>query len=229
MVFRIPAPQRPGRVLIEVSEESVFSACRRILAANPTYHVAIVNFANPAKPGGGFLNGRTAQEEAISRSSALYRSIERHDEMYAFGRRDDNGLFSDYMIYSPDVPYFRDDAGELLEQPFLVSMITAAACKVDTISEARMRRAVRNTMKNRMRKIITIAAGYQNRILVLGAFGCGVYKNDPVEIATIEKELLVDEGLGQHFDWIMNPITPGGNDRSNLLAFQRVLQPFSPS
>jgi uncharacterized protein (TIGR02452 family) len=227
-IFHLPPPQSTGRGLIEVSEESVFAACRRIISANPTYRVAILNFANPAEPGGGFLNGGTAQEEAIARASALYRSIERHTEMYEFGRNDSNPLYSDYMIYSPDVPYFRDDMGQLLEDPFLVSVITAAACNFDETSDDRLRRAVRNTMKNRMRKIIQIAAYYRHRILVLGAFGCGVYKNDPMEIATIEMELLVGEKLKDNFDWIMNPITPARSDRTNFLSFQRVLERYGP-
>jgi uncharacterized protein (TIGR02452 family) len=77
-----------------------------------------------------------------------------------------------------------------------------------------------------MRRVIQIAAKHGNTALTLGAFGCGVFGNDPREIAQIEKELLVDEGLGSHFDIIANPIISTGGRSQNLPAFREVLGPF---
>jgi uncharacterized protein (TIGR02452 family) len=212
---------------IEVTEETIFTACVRILSQVPATRVAILNFASASKPGGGFLNGRQAQEEAIARASALYPSLTRHGEMYEFGRADRNPLYSDYMIYSPDVPFFRDDSGQLLEQPFCVSVITAAAPNAKECNTETHRRAIRGTMKNRLRKVIYLAVEHGHRVLLLGAFGCGVFGNDPNEVATIEKELLVDEQLGQYFDLIGNPIAPMRTRGPNIEAFTRVLAPFS--
>lgn len=183
----------------------------------------MLNFASATKPGGGFLNGQSAQEESIARSSALYPSIARHREMYDHGVQHPTPFSSDYMIYSPSVPFFRDDSGQLLEQPVSASVITAAAVDASRIPDRGMQCQIDRTMKNRMRKVIELAAEQQNRVLVLGAFGCGVFGNDPNRVAQIQRELLVDEGLGRHFDVIVNPIMSRGGDSQNLQAFQRVL------
>jgi uncharacterized protein (TIGR02452 family) len=146
--------------------------------------------------------------------------------MYDYGRSDPNSLSSDYMIYSPSVPFFRDDALALLDEPFCVSVITAAAPNAKECVQAAIQRAIRGTIKNRMRKVMHVAIAHGDRILVLGAFGCGVYGNDPTEVATVEKELLIDEGFRTHFDFVLNPITTGHSNRDNLDAFNAVLGPW---
>jgi uncharacterized protein (TIGR02452 family) len=213
-----------GRGVVEVSEETVLQACQRIRSVFRDVPVAVLNFANAAKPGGGFLNGRRTQEAALCRASALYASISRFNEMYGFGRADENPLSSDFMIYSPKVPFFRDDCLALIDQPFCVSVITAAAPKAHECVRPVFRRAIRGTIKNRMRKIMQVAIEHGDRILVLGAFGCDVYKNDPTEVATVERELLIDEGFRYHFDIVLNPITTASGKRENLEAFQNVLR-----
>lgn len=204
-----------------MTSESVGQAVQRLSRTHNK--IAVLNFASATKPGGGFLNGRSAQEEAIARSSALYPSITRHREMYDHGAQHPTPFSSDYMIYSPSVPFFRDDSGQLLEQPVTASVITAAAVDASRIPDQAMQSQIDRTMKNRMRKVIELAAEQQNRVLVLGAFGCGVFGNDPNRVAQIQKELLVDEGLARHFDVIVNPIMSRGGDSQNLQAFQSVL------
>jgi uncharacterized protein (TIGR02452 family) len=219
----VPAPPRdPGLGRIEVTAESVFSAARRLSAGHPP--VAVLNFASATHPGGGFLNGAQAQEEAIARASALYVSIEPQREMYNWAKSNPNPVFSDYMIYSPAVPFFRDDDGLLMDEPFYASVITAAAVNAAGCKGKVNPKAIFTAMKNRMRKIILVAAERGNKSLVLGAFGCGVFGNDPRDIAPIEKQLLVDERLREHFDVIANPIL-GGRDKT-IPAFQGILGPF---
>jgi uncharacterized protein (TIGR02452 family) len=203
-VFQLRPPPLPRAGAISVTAETICEAVVRLIHRDEK--VAILSFASPNQPGGGFINGRLAQEESIARSSALYPTIARHEEFYQAGQAK-NPLGTDYIIYSPDVPFFRDDNYELLEEPLLVSIITCAAveaykCQGRPDLEGR----VRETMKNRLRKIIQCAIQYGHRILVLGAFGCGVFGNDPNVVAEIEKELLIDEGLAQYFDLVANPI-----------------------
>jgi hypothetical protein len=71
-------------------------------------------------------------------------------------------------------------------------------------------------MKTRLRKVIQIAALHGNKALVLGAFG-----NDARDIARIQRELLVDERLREHFEIIANPILGGRG--ATLPAFQEIL------
>jgi uncharacterized protein (TIGR02452 family) len=173
------------------------------------------------------LNGAQAQEEAIARASGLHASIAGQREMYDRARADPNPLYTDHMIYSPDVPYFRDDDHQLLDRPFKVSVITSPAVNAKQCTQSVHQRAVYDTMKNRMRKVIRLAAAQGNKVLVLGAFGCGVFGNDPAAIARIEKELLVDEGLRNHFDVVANPIPAGGGRSANFETFRAVLGPVA--
>lgn len=77
--------------------------------------VAALNFASATHPGGGFLSGARAQEESIARSSGLFACLEGR-EMYSWHRSRLDAMYSDWIIYSPDVPVFRTDDGELLEE-----------------------------------------------------------------------------------------------------------------
>jgi uncharacterized protein (TIGR02452 family) len=214
---------RPGAIV--VAPESVCEACKRLIYRNE--RIAIVNFASPSKPGGDFLAGRRGQEESLARASALYPTIVNQSEMYRYALANTSPLGSDYMIYSPDVPFFREDSGELMEQPFLVSVITASAVQASKCAgRPELEQQIRETMKKRIRKIIHLAILHGHRILSIGAFGCGSFGNDPYAIAQIEKELLVDEGLGQFFDVIVNPIDDGFRYQ-NYEAFSQVLAQYS--
>jgi uncharacterized protein (TIGR02452 family) len=88
-------------------------------------------------------------------------------------------------IYSPDVPVFRDDDGLLLDTPYLISFITAPAVNAGVVLEHdRSRRAeIMATMSERVAWVLAIAAVHGHAALVLGAWGGGVFKNDPTEIA----------------------------------------------
>lgn len=123
----------------EITTESTLEAAKRILEMNIN-DVAVLNFASATKPGGGWINGRDAQEETITRQSALYLSINQntnanpkikfyklHEDLLKTNDPYKN-LYTDTIIYSPKVPVIRDSIKEeLLMKPFLVSFITSAA------------------------------------------------------------------------------------------------------
>jgi uncharacterized protein (TIGR02452 family) len=136
-----------------------------------------------------------------------------------YQRGSQSPFYTDYMIYSPSVPYFRADDGRLLEEPLIVSIITSAAVNASECVSGHQRSQIEPVMTERIRKIIQLAIQERNRVLVLGAFGCGVFGNDPDMVARIQRRLLFDEGLGQHFDVVVNPIPAS----RNLEAFRRVL------
>src|SRR5688572_27665328 len=113
----------PGerQTAIQVANETTLVAGRRLAEAG--HRVAALNFASAKNPGGGFLGGSRAQEESLARSSALYAAI-RDNPMYDHHRRGSDAMYSNYAIYSPDVPVFKDDGGNLLEEPWVCSFIT---------------------------------------------------------------------------------------------------------
>jgi uncharacterized protein (TIGR02452 family) len=106
--------------VIEVTSESTLQALIR-LQGEDSPGLACLNFASAKNAGGGFLGGSQAQEESLARSSALYPCLKSAPQYYETNRACRTGLYTDWMIWSADVPFFRDDEGALLDLPVLAS------------------------------------------------------------------------------------------------------------
>lgn len=169
-----------GAGKVKVTDESTLQAAHRLGPG-----AACLVFASAKNPGGGFLSGAKAQEESIARSSALYPCLLSAPEFYAFHRRQLDLRYSDRIIYSPSVPVFRDDSGNLLDQPYSTSFLTAAAPNLGAILRNQPEHAadVPTILARRARRVLEVAAAHGHRTLVLGAWGCGVFRNDPVTVA----------------------------------------------
>lgn len=147
-------------------------------------NIIALNFASAKNPGGGFQTGANAQEESIARASALYPCLIRYKEFYEYHKKQGSPLYSNRIIYSPDVPIFRDDEGNLLYNPILCSFITSPAVNAKVARNRGIKECViRNTMKSRIKEILDLALNKQPKAIVLGAFGCGVFGNIPKDVA----------------------------------------------
>jgi uncharacterized protein (TIGR02452 family) len=165
---------------LSVTNESSLEAARRLGG-----DVACLNFASARNPGGGFQNGAQAQEESLARSSALYACLLPMTGFYDYHRHHAELTYSDRVIYSPGVPVFRDDEGGLLPEPYLVSFLTAAAPNRGALARTQpgLLAEVQPTLVRRAGRVLAIAASHGHRRLVLGAWGCGVFGNDPNAVA----------------------------------------------
>ncbi len=203
-----PANPRP---VIEVTRESSLEAARRL--GSP----AVLVFASARRPGGGFLRGAQAQEESIARSSALYACQLTQPGFY---RRGATGLYTDDVIYSPGVPVFRDDDGTLLERAHTASMLTCAAPNVPELPIAQLER-VPPVLSRRAVRVLEVAAYHGERVLVLGAWGCGVFGNDPAVVAPVWASALREV---PYFDHVTFAILGGG---PAFETFAKVLSPVA--
>ena len=179
-----------SKTIIEVTTETTLAAAQRLVKAG--HKTLCLNFASAKNAGGGFLNGSQAQEESLARSSGLYLSLISQEEMYFYNRGQKSCFYSDYMIYSPAVPVFRADNGALLDDYYVTSFITSPAVNAGVIRQREPERVeeIYQIMSQRLEKVLWVA--YENRYtsLVLGAWGCGVFANDPNMISKIFAELL---------------------------------------
>src|SRR5262245_61320885 len=130
---RLPRDRPPIPVAFEVVNETTLHAARRLTQHDPGARVLALNFASARHPGGGFLKGSQAQEEGLARASGLYACLAQFPAMYEANARFPSCLYTDHMIYSPDVPVFRDDADALLDRPYPVSFVTAPAVNVGAL------------------------------------------------------------------------------------------------
>ncbi|MEV1157103.1 TIGR02452 family protein [Micromonospora chokoriensis] len=196
----------PGAATVEVTHESTLQAAHRLGPA-----AACLVFASAKNPGGGFLGGAKAQEESIARASALYPCLLAAPEFYAFHREQGDLRYSDRVIYSPLVPVFRDDRGNLLDQSYTTSFLTAAAPNLGAIVRNQPTHAtdVPGVLARRARRVLEVAAAHGHRTIVLGAWGCGVFRNDPATVAGAFAEALQVVDRFDHVVFAIHDGLPG--------------------
>jgi putative RNA 2'-phosphotransferase len=179
-----------GGTAVSVTGETTIEALVRL--ARLDGHLGCLNFASAKRPGGGFLGGAQAQEESLARASGLYPCLQTQPDYYSRNKAFGSALYLDTVLYSPNVPFFRDDNGGWFDAPVLASVITAAAPNVSALKEARKYDAedVAEVLHNRSDFVLAIAAHHKIDRLVLGAWGAGVFGNDPAQVARIFAALL---------------------------------------
>jgi uncharacterized protein (TIGR02452 family) len=177
----------------EVVNETTLAAAARLTAELPGVRVLALNFASAKNPGGGFLGGSQAQEESLARASGLYPCLLAQPDYYTANRACSTCLYTDHMIYAPDVPVFRDDHDAFLERPYLLSFLTAPAVNAGALRRHETSRT-EPVMRARVEKVLTVAVLHGHDTLVLGAWGCGVFRNDPERVAEWFAEQLTGTG-----------------------------------
>lgn len=215
---------RPGGdapTAFEVVNETTLAGVARVLSRGDG-PVAVLNFASAKNPGGGFLGGSQAQEESLARSSALHASQMRAWDFYERHRSSSSPLYSDAMILSPGCPIFRDDEGRLLDDPLAATFITSAAPNAGAVAANRPAEssAIPEVFRRRSESVLALAASRGYRRLVLGAWGCGVFRNDPAVVAESFAEHLERGRWAGRFDCVVFSVldAPSG---PTLAAFRR--------
>jgi uncharacterized protein (TIGR02452 family) len=199
---------------VQVTNDTTIGAARRLTEAG--HRPLALNFANGIHPGGGFLGGAKAQEEVLCRSSALYQTLV-DDRMYEAHRKRLRPDFTDWAIYSPDVPVFRKDDGTELDRPWLLSFITCAAPVASRIGQPESG----DLLQRRIHRVLAIAQAFGYSTLVLGAWGCGAFGNDPRRTAMDFRQALENDFRGAFSD-IVFAITDWSPERRFLGPFRDV-------
>ena len=237
--YDLEKPSRAGD--IKVTQSKSLEAAMRYAEdeANSEKLIAVLNFASAVNPGGGVERGSSAQEEDICRCSTLFPVLTQPSlamNFYEPNRKARNPLHTDDLIYSPDIVIIRsdDDAMERLD--------TDEWCKVDIITCAApdlrpprpdrfhpnikpepvtiSRDELYEHHLSRAQHILNVAAGQGVDILILGAFGCGAFQNDPNIVARAYADALKE--YAQYFDVIEFAVYCTPFDQKNYKAFSDV-------
>jgi uncharacterized protein (TIGR02452 family) len=197
---------RPGGGLVEVTNESTLAAARRLGDG-----AAALVFASARNPGGGFLTGARAQEEDIVRASALHACLSAAPAFYLHHRAHDDPRYTDRVVYSPGVPVFRDDTLRLLDRPHRTAFLTAAAPNLRALrtNQPHLAASVPAVLRERALRVVEVAAAHGHRRLVLGAWGCGVFGNDPALVASAFTAALDRVDAFDHVVFAVLDRTPG--------------------
>lgn len=213
---------------ISVEDTTTFSAAAQ-------YHhlgkVAVLNFANPEVPGGGVKNGATAQEECLCRCSNLYPCLTSQvaaENFYKYHHMFGRFFYSDRVIYTKNVTVFKSEDLKLLDrnQWFNVDVLTCAAPLLVKIKTYISKTALCNFFKSRIKNIFNVALENNIDVLILGAFGCGAFKNPPDVVAKAFKEVVFENGYNNCFKKIIFAIKNSNNNDPydpcpNLMEFER--------
>lgn len=212
---------------VEVTGETTLEAAARIAEECIAPDPLCLNFASAKNPGGGFLSGSQAQEESLARSSGLYACLMEQQEMYEYNRKLGSTLYSDHMIYSPNVPVFRSDDGDLLAKPYTVSILTAPAVNAGAVASNEPEKVdrIEPVMEKRLERLLWVAAQHGHKVLVLGAWGCGVFRNDPSMIAGLFRKALGPGGaFAGRFERVIYAVYDRAPGEPVLSAFRRTLE-----
>lgn len=165
--------------------------------------IAVLNFANNHSIGGAPFSAG-AQEESLCRCSTLFPCLEamkvpfymKHRKQYE--AREIGNWGSDDLIYTPDVVVFKTDERTNPVYPktmpqdewYKVNVITCAAPEIQRMNG--IPRDYETRIRSRVKKILDVAAREGNEVLILGAWGCGAFKNPSHIVARVFRTLLKD-------------------------------------
>lgn len=197
--------------------------------------VCVLNFASATNPGGGVKKGSSAQEECLCRESSLFMSLDTKyffDNYYGYHRSLNNCLYTNRLIFVPKVVVIKDSFGEFLNKPFEVSCISCAAPNLrekpsnSMNPKAGKRIEISNEeleeiLVERYRRVIALAETKNVEVLILGAIGCGAFKNNPRVVASAFKKAL--KMNGSKIEKIVFAIYCGDKEKENLKVFKEIL------
>lgn len=199
--------------------------------------VCALNFASYVAPGGGVAKGASSQEESICRISTLYPAISdssvrefyrKHLELIREkkeqGKSEGMRKNRDDCIYTPSVVVLRMDTKqcELIPQKdwYEADILTATAPDLRKIWVPEDEEELADIFDRRVRRILQIAALMDVQVLILGAFGCGVFANPPYIVAKAF-EKAIDE-LGPCFETIEFAMGHDSEFGENYMAFSEI-------
>ena len=229
------APVLSEGTTISVEENDCLETARRLVEEG--YNPALLNFASASHPGGGVENGAGAQEETICRRSTLVRSIYsfsyKYSHKYSFMHKSGNnyplGNLNHSIIYSPAVTVFREGQKCIfMEKPFQCGVITCAALNLggkyslSLTPDGRMPEVAKSITMNKIRAILRMGLRHGHDSLVLGAFGCGAFRNPPEEVSELFRAVLDEDEFRDRYRLVIFAIINGHNANGrNLKAFRK--------
>lgn len=235
--------------VIPTPELNIYKKANVVVSKKRTYeaakaykgnHVAVHNFASATNPDGGVVNGAGAQEECLCRCSNLYFCLNTPDMwgmFYTPHRAAHDPIHNDDIIYTPDIVVFKTDTDrpELMERDdwYIVDVITCAApnlrekpsnrynsgdgTRAVTLSD----RELQVIHEKRLRRILDSAVMNHADTVILGAFGCGAFCNEPQVVATAAANVVRDYMYA--FKNIEFAVYCRPSDDSNYRVFNSVL------
>lgn len=224
---------------ITVTKERTLEASKKLHDIYPESRIGVLNFASATNPGGGVTKGSSAQEESLCRCSTLYPCLHTSrlfSDFYKMHHHKKDLCYTDTCIYTPDIVVMKSDTPfpENIPQKewFSVDILTCAAPNLRHKPYNSMNPGVAEPInisdwellaihKKRGSHILNIAVANNIDVLVLGAFGCGAFCNNPSIVARAYKEIIPD--YKKYFREIRFAVYCSHNHSGNYDTFNKIL------
>lgn len=234
-----PRFSQPAQLVL--TKERTFQAAEKYVR-NPCYQgkrICVLNFASSMNPGGGVVRGASAQEESLCRCSTLYFCLDAvRDTFYLPHRNGLSFLHNDDVIYTPRVTVFKSDVAKpspLAEKDwYQVDVISCAAPNLRSYfgqllkvlgTEEKPAISCEHLFQihtKRLSRILDVAVQQQVDVMILGAFGCGAFMNDPEVVS--KAMVQVAREYAHCFKVIEFPVFCRPREKENYVAFQQALE-----
>ena len=236
----------PIRELYSEKAKVIVSKKRSYEAASfyKDYKTCVHNFASATTPGGGVVRGSSAQEECLCRCSTLYFNLNSPDMWEGFygpHRTTKNPVHNDDCIYTPGVVVIKTDTASPIlmksNEWYDVNVITCAAPNLRQMPSHKMNtgdgvkkvkildEALQALHEKRLTRLLNIALTEGNEVVILGAFGCGAFENNPEVVALAAKNVV--EKYLHAFKVIEFAVYCSPSDETNYSVFNRTLGDIS--
>lgn len=179
--------------------------------------VLILNFANPHRPGGGIRSKPGTQEEHLCVKTTVLCSLETEEGWPFYQTNLDCGTQAqtDTVLFSPNTMVIRNSDLSLREDPFPVAVMTVSA-PIASRMEPEELPDLESILHNRIQGMLRAAAAEGYTRLVLGAWGCGNFGNDPELVAR-----LFHDNLTGNFEEVTMAVFDNSEDQYRYSCFAK--------
>lgn len=182
--------------------------------------VLILNFANPHRPGGGIRSKPGTQEEHLCVKTTVLCSLETEEAWPFYQTNLDCGTQAqtDTILISPNTMVIRNPDLSLREDPFPIAVMTVSAPIASRMEQEELPN-LENILRGRIRGMLRAAAAEGYTRLVLGAWGCGNFGNDPELVAR-----LFHDNLAGNFEEVTMAVFDNSEDQYRYSCFAKYFE-----
>jgi uncharacterized protein (TIGR02452 family) len=177
---------------IEFLNKDAIDVALDLLATGKSQRPLVLNLADDSWPGGCVAQGSGAQEESLFRRSNYHQTLISDHTLYP--------IKDEEAVYSPEVIIVKsseEDGWELypVDQRPVLAFVACPGLRYpelvdDEDDEPRLKEEDVTRLKEKIGVILQIARQYKHDAIVLGALGCGAWRNPPKHVAEIFKSVL---------------------------------------
>jgi uncharacterized protein (TIGR02452 family) len=175
--------------------------------------IGLLNMASEYSPGGGVKKGSVAQEEDICRRTSLYPTLSKHRYPLA----------PDELIFSPNVKILKSSSYQLYSSFYNIDgVVSSAAIRRPILTRSNeFRSNDKELLYNKIQMMLETFEYHNIQHLILGAWGCGAFRNPPKEVAIAFKNMLFSDRFKGSFTKVTFAIA---NNKNNYDEFMNVFR-----